>query len=161
MSGVLTDPTARLAVQPLSRLLSRLRPGFWFEPFGCGWGADRVAQPQRHVFGGQHLMHHAEQVGAEHIHVDLFAELDGNCATRFASYLARSNRRPPTACTRRHSGLNSAAASTAAATPTPPRNGEILVSRATQLTARTAGEDILAGHGVRGDKAMIATLRGG
>ena len=28
-----------------------------------------------------------------------------------------------------------------------------------QLTARTAGEDILAGHGVRGGKAMIATLR--
>jgi hypothetical protein len=28
-----------------------------------------------------------------------------------------------------------------------------------QLTARTAGEDILAGLGVRGGKAMIATLR--
>jgi hypothetical protein len=28
-----------------------------------------------------------------------------------------------------------------------------------QLTARTTGEDILAGHGVRGGKAMIATLR--
>ncbi|MGH3408197.1 MAG: transposase, partial [Streptosporangiaceae bacterium] len=28
-----------------------------------------------------------------------------------------------------------------------------------QLTARTAGEDILTGHGVRGGKAMIATLR--
>ena len=28
-----------------------------------------------------------------------------------------------------------------------------------QLTARTTGEDILAGHGVRGDKAVIATLR--
>jgi hypothetical protein len=28
-----------------------------------------------------------------------------------------------------------------------------------QLTARTVGEDILAGHGVRGGKAMIATLR--
>jgi hypothetical protein len=28
-----------------------------------------------------------------------------------------------------------------------------------QLTAATAGEDILAGHGVRGGKAMIATLR--
>ena len=28
-----------------------------------------------------------------------------------------------------------------------------------QLTARIAGEDILAGHGVRGGKAMIATLR--
>ena len=28
-----------------------------------------------------------------------------------------------------------------------------------QLTALTAGEDILAGHGVRGGKAMIATLR--
>jgi DDE family transposase len=28
-----------------------------------------------------------------------------------------------------------------------------------QLTARTDGEDILAGHGVRGGKAMIATLR--
>jgi hypothetical protein len=28
-----------------------------------------------------------------------------------------------------------------------------------QLTARTAGEDILEGHGVRGGKAMIATLR--
>ena len=28
-----------------------------------------------------------------------------------------------------------------------------------QLTARTAGEDILAGHGVRSGKAMIATLR--
>ena len=28
-----------------------------------------------------------------------------------------------------------------------------------QLTAFTAGEDILAGHGVRGGKAMIATLR--
>ena len=28
-----------------------------------------------------------------------------------------------------------------------------------QLTATTAGEDILAGHGVRGGKAMIATLR--
>jgi hypothetical protein len=28
-----------------------------------------------------------------------------------------------------------------------------------QLTARTAGQDILAGHGVRGGKAMIATLR--
>ena len=28
-----------------------------------------------------------------------------------------------------------------------------------QLTARTAGEDILAGHGMRGGKAMIATLR--
>ena len=28
-----------------------------------------------------------------------------------------------------------------------------------QLTARTAGKDILAGHGVRGGKAMIATLR--
>ena len=28
-----------------------------------------------------------------------------------------------------------------------------------QLTARTAGEDILAGHGIRGGKAMIATLR--
>ena len=28
-----------------------------------------------------------------------------------------------------------------------------------QLTARTAGEDIAAGHGVRGGKAMIATLR--
>jgi hypothetical protein len=28
-----------------------------------------------------------------------------------------------------------------------------------QLTARTAGEDILAGHGVRGGRAMIATLR--
>jgi Transposase DDE domain group 1 len=28
-----------------------------------------------------------------------------------------------------------------------------------QLTAHTAGEDILAGHGVRGGKAMIATLR--
>ena len=28
-----------------------------------------------------------------------------------------------------------------------------------QLTARTAGEDILDGHGVRGGKAMIATLR--
>jgi hypothetical protein len=28
-----------------------------------------------------------------------------------------------------------------------------------QLSARTAGEDILAGHGVRGGKAMIATLR--
>jgi len=28
-----------------------------------------------------------------------------------------------------------------------------------QLTAITAGEDILAGHGVRGGKAMIATLR--
>ncbi len=28
-----------------------------------------------------------------------------------------------------------------------------------QLTGRTAGEDILAGHGVRGGKAMIATLR--
>jgi hypothetical protein len=28
-----------------------------------------------------------------------------------------------------------------------------------QLTAVTAGEDILAGHGVRGGKAMIATLR--
>ena len=30
-----------------------------------------------------------------------------------------------------------------------------------QLTAATAGEDILAGHGVRGGKAMIATLRCG
>jgi len=28
-----------------------------------------------------------------------------------------------------------------------------------QLTATTRGEDILAGHGVRGGKAMIATLR--
>jgi len=28
-----------------------------------------------------------------------------------------------------------------------------------QLTVRTAGEGILAGHGVRGGKAMIATLR--
>ncbi len=28
-----------------------------------------------------------------------------------------------------------------------------------QLTAVTAGEDILAGHGVHGGKAMIATLR--
>ena len=28
-----------------------------------------------------------------------------------------------------------------------------------QLTARTAGEDIVHGHGVRGGKAMIATLR--
>ena len=28
-----------------------------------------------------------------------------------------------------------------------------------QLTAVTAGENILAGHGVRGGKAMIATLR--
>ena len=28
-----------------------------------------------------------------------------------------------------------------------------------QLTARTVGEDIMAGHGVRGGKAMIATLR--
>src|SRR5207344_3465555 len=28
-----------------------------------------------------------------------------------------------------------------------------------QLTAITAGEDILAGHGARGGKAMIATLR--
>jgi Transposase DDE domain group 1 len=28
-----------------------------------------------------------------------------------------------------------------------------------QLTARTAGEDIVLGHGVRGGKAMIATLR--
>ena len=28
-----------------------------------------------------------------------------------------------------------------------------------QLTAITAGEDILSGHGVRGGKAMIATLR--
>jgi len=28
-----------------------------------------------------------------------------------------------------------------------------------QLTGMTAGEDILAGHGVRGGKAMIATLR--
>lgn len=28
-----------------------------------------------------------------------------------------------------------------------------------QLTATTVGEDILAGHGVRGGKAMIATLR--
>ena len=28
-----------------------------------------------------------------------------------------------------------------------------------QLTAITTGEDILAGHGVRGGKAMIATLR--
>ena len=28
-----------------------------------------------------------------------------------------------------------------------------------QLTAVTAGEDMLAGHGVRGGKAMIATLR--
>jgi hypothetical protein len=28
-----------------------------------------------------------------------------------------------------------------------------------RLTAITAGEDILAGHGVRGGKAMIATLR--
>ena len=28
-----------------------------------------------------------------------------------------------------------------------------------QLTAITAGQDILAGHGVRGGKAMIATLR--
>jgi hypothetical protein len=28
-----------------------------------------------------------------------------------------------------------------------------------QLTAVIAGEDILAGHGVRGGKAMIATLR--
>jgi hypothetical protein len=28
-----------------------------------------------------------------------------------------------------------------------------------QLTAITVGEDILAGHGVRGGKAMIATLR--
>lgn len=28
-----------------------------------------------------------------------------------------------------------------------------------QLTVATAGEDILAGHGVRGGKAMIATLR--
>jgi hypothetical protein len=28
-----------------------------------------------------------------------------------------------------------------------------------QLTATTAGEDIIAGHGVRDGKAMIATLR--
>jgi hypothetical protein len=28
-----------------------------------------------------------------------------------------------------------------------------------QLTAVTAGEDIIYGHGVRGGKAMIATLR--
>jgi hypothetical protein len=28
-----------------------------------------------------------------------------------------------------------------------------------QLTARTAGQDILTGHGVRGGEAMIATLR--
>ena len=28
-----------------------------------------------------------------------------------------------------------------------------------QLTAATAGQAILAGHGVRGGKAMIATLR--
>jgi len=28
-----------------------------------------------------------------------------------------------------------------------------------QLTADTRGQDILAGHGVRGGKAMIATLR--
>ena len=28
-----------------------------------------------------------------------------------------------------------------------------------QLTAITVGQDILAGHGVRGGKAMIATLR--
>jgi hypothetical protein len=28
-----------------------------------------------------------------------------------------------------------------------------------QLTARTRGEDIAEGHGVRGGKAMIATLR--
>ena len=30
-----------------------------------------------------------------------------------------------------------------------------------QLTAITADEDILAGHGVRGGKAMIATCGGG
>ena len=30
-----------------------------------------------------------------------------------------------------------------------------------QLTATTRGEDILAGHGVRGGKAMIATCGGG
>ncbi len=29
-----------------------------------------------------------------------------------------------------------------------------------QLTALTVGEDILAAHGVRGGKAMIATVRG-
>ena len=34
-----------------------------------------------------------------------------------------------------------------------------MAARLHQLTARTAGEDILALHGVRGGKAMIATLR--
>jgi hypothetical protein len=36
---------------------------------------------------------------------------------------------------------------------------QTLLRRAGQLAARTAGEDILAGHGVRGGKAMFATLR--
>jgi len=30
-----------------------------------------------------------------------------------------------------------------------------------QVTSITAGEDILVGHGERGGKAMMATLRGG
>jgi hypothetical protein len=34
-----------------------------------------------------------------------------------------------------------------------------MAARLHQLTAITAGQDILAGHGVRGGKAMIATLR--
>jgi hypothetical protein len=34
-----------------------------------------------------------------------------------------------------------------------------MAGRLHQLTAATAGEDILEGHGVRGGKAMIATLR--
>ena len=37
--------------------------------------------------------------------------------------------------------------------------GALLAARLHQLTATTRGQDILAGHGVRDGKAMIATLR--
>jgi hypothetical protein len=44
---------------------------------GRGWRGGRIAHPQRQVCRGQHLLHHAEQVSAQHLEIDLFAQLDG------------------------------------------------------------------------------------
>lgn len=47
--------------------------------FGTGLSrrADPLVQPEPQVRRVQHLLHHVEQVGTEHIEIDLLAELDG------------------------------------------------------------------------------------
>ena len=63
------------SLQPRLRHLIRPRP---VRPWGrARTRLGRVVQPERQVLRGQHAVHHAEQVAAQHVQVDLLAQLDG------------------------------------------------------------------------------------